>query len=96
MERHPPKISIALNAFGGVSIVSSILFLGGSFYVENEIGRAFCFGAFFSGLLGSILLFGFSKVIDQLDVIRAETEAAGAEARAARAAASEPAENVSA
>ena len=81
MEREPPKISIALNAFGGISIVSSILFLGGSFYIENEIGRAFCLGAFFSGLLGSILLFGFAKVIDQLDAIRAQAEVAGAIAR---------------
>ena len=52
MEREPPRITIALNAFGGLSVVSAILFLGASFYVSNEIGRAFCLGAFFSGLLG--------------------------------------------
>jgi hypothetical protein len=92
-EREPPKISIALNAFGGVSIVSSILFLAGSFYIENDIGKAFCLGAFFSGLLGSILLFGFAKVIDQLDAIRAQTESAavgrGGHSRAAEGAGSE-------
>ena len=72
MERDPPKISIALNAFGGISTVSSVLFLGGSFYIENDIGRAFCLGAFFSGLLGSILLFGFAKIIDLLDDLRVQ------------------------
>ena len=71
--REAPRISIALNAFGGASVVISILFLGGSFYIGNEIGRAFCLGAFFSGILGSILLFGFAKVIDLLDAIRMQT-----------------------
>jgi len=70
MDRNPPRISVVLSIFGGASIIASILFLGGSFYVENEIGRAFCFGAFFSGLLGAIVLFGFAKIIDMLDVIR--------------------------
>ncbi len=71
--REAPRISIALNAFGGASVVISILFLGGSFYITNDIGRAFCLGAFFSGMLGSILLFGFAKVIDLLDAIRMQT-----------------------
>ncbi len=74
MQRDPPRITIALNVFGGVSIISAILFFGGSFYIENEIGKAFCLGAFFSGLLGCILLFGFAKVIELLDAIRAQTE----------------------
>ena len=73
MERDPPRITVALNAFGGASIVVSILFLGGSFYISSEIGRAFCLGGFFSGLLGAVLLFGFAKVIDLLDDIRAKT-----------------------
>ena len=75
VNKNPPRISVALNAFGGAAIISSILFLGGSFYVSNEVGRAFCLGAFFSGLLGSILLFGFAKVIDLLDSIRSQTVA---------------------
>lgn len=77
MDRQPPRISVVLSIFGGASIISSILFFGGSFYVENEIGRAFCFGAFFSGLLGAIVLFGFAKVIDMLDAIRHEGRAEG-------------------
>ncbi len=79
MERDPPRITIALNVFGGLSITSAILFFGGSFYVENEIGKAFCLGAFFSGLLGCILLFGFAKVIELLDAIRVQTEEPGSE-----------------
>ena len=74
MQRDPPRITIALNVFGGISIISAILFFGGSFYIENEIGKAFCLGAFFSGLLGCILLFGFAKVIELLDAIRVQTE----------------------
>ena len=91
MTKDPAKITVALNAFGVAAIVSSILFLGGSFYVTNEVGRACCLGAFFSGLLGSILLFGFAKVIGLLDAIRSQAVAvndggsrvdAGAESKA--------------
>ncbi len=72
MERDPPRISLALSAFGGAAIIVAVLFLGTSFYVESDIGRAFCLGGFFTGLLGAVLLFGFSKVIDMLDAIRVE------------------------
>ena len=71
-ERNPPRISLALSAFGGAAIIVSVLFLGASFYVESDIGRAFCLGGFFSGLLGAVLLFGFSKVIDMLDAIHVQ------------------------
>ncbi len=74
--RNPARLSIVLNGFGGAAIILAILFFGGSFYVENEIGRAFCLGAFFSGLLGGIVLFGFAKIIDMLDAIRQQTLAA--------------------
>ncbi len=74
--RNPARLSIVLNGFGGAAIILAILFFGGSFYVENEIGRAFCLGAFFSGLLGGIVLFGFAKIIDMLDSIRQQTLAA--------------------
>ena len=73
---HPARLAVVLNGFGGASIILAILFFGGSFYVENEIGRAFCLGAFFSGLLGGIVLFCFAKIIDMLDAIRQQTPAA--------------------
>lgn len=69
----PVRLTVVLNGFGGAAIITAILFFGGSFYVENEIGRAFCLGAFFSGLLGGIVLFGFAKIIDMLDTLRRET-----------------------
>lgn len=70
---HPARLAVVLNGFGGAAIILAILFFGGSFYVENEIGRAFFLGAFFSGILGGIVLFGFAKVIDMLDAIRQQT-----------------------
>ena len=71
-ERDPPRISLALSAFGGAAVIVAVLFLGASFYIESDLGRAFCLGGFFTGLLGAVLLFGFSKVIDMLDAIRVE------------------------
>ena len=71
--RHPARLAVVLNGFGGAAIILAILFFGGSFYVEDEIGRAFCLGAFFSGLLGGIVLFGFAKIIDMLDAIRQQS-----------------------
>ncbi len=77
--RNPVRLTVVLNGFGGAAIILAILFFGGSFYVEDEIGRAFCLGAFFSGLLGGIVLFGFAKIIDMLDAIRQQTIAAQSE-----------------
>ena len=74
--RNPARLTVILNGFGGAAIILALLFFGGSFYVENEIGRAFCLGAFFSGLLGGIVLFGFAKIIEMLDSIRQQTVAA--------------------
>lgn len=89
--RNPGRLTVVLNGFGGGAIILAILFFGGSFYVENEIGRAFCLGAFFSGLLGGIVLFGFAKVIDMLDAIRHQTLAAAGEDAAQPGAAGAPA-----
>ncbi len=72
----PARLAVVLNGFGGAAIILAILFFGASFYVENDIGRAFCLGAFFSGLLGGIVLFGFAKVIDMLESMRQQTLAA--------------------
>lgn len=74
--RNPVRLTVILNGFGGAAIIVAILFFGGSFYVENEIGRAFCLGAFFSGLLGGVGLFGFAKIIEMLDAIRQQSVAA--------------------
>ena len=57
--RNSARLSVVLNGFGGAAIILAILFFGGSFYVENEIG--------------GIVLFGFAKVIDMLDAIRRQT-----------------------
>jgi hypothetical protein len=80
--RNPVRLSVVLNGFGGAAIILAILFFGGSFYVNDEIARAFCLGAFFSGLLGGIVLFGFAKIIDMLDAIRQETLTAQSDAAA--------------
>jgi len=62
-------------------MILAVLFFGGSFYVENEIGRAFSLAAFFSGLLGSIMLFGFANIIEMLDSIHLQAlDAQGDEA----------------
>ena len=95
--RGPVRLSVVLNGFGGAAIILAVLFFGGSFYVENEIGRAFCLGAFFSGLLGGIVLFGFAKIIDMLDALRRQTLAeredasAGSDAGDAKAGSPDPA-----
>lgn len=75
MQAPTPRVSIALNAAGGTAVIAAIIFLGSSFYVESDVGRAFCLGAFFTGLLGAVLLFGFAKVIDLLDDIRRQNSA---------------------
>jgi len=77
--RNPVRLVVVLNGFGGAAVILAILFLGGSFYIESEIGRAFSLGAFFSGLLGGVVLFGFAKIIDMLDAIRRQTLAARVE-----------------
>ena len=81
LEREPPRITIAFYALGMASIVFSVLFFGGYFYVASDIAKAFCLGAFFSGLLGSILLFGFAKIFDLLEDIRAKATMAVAPER---------------
>ena len=71
--RSPARLATVLNGFGGAAIILAILFFGGSFYVQSDIGRAFCLGAFFSGSLGGVVLFGFAKIIEMLDALRQET-----------------------
>lgn len=71
--RESPRISVALSVVGGAAVIIAMLFLGAAFYVRDDLVRAFCLGAFFTGLLGAIMLFGFAKVIDALDLLRTDS-----------------------
>lgn len=46
----------------------------GTSVIESDIYRAFCLGAFFTCVIGIIMLFGFSKVILLLGEIRDKAE----------------------
>ncbi len=50
-----------MNILGLSAIVVATLCLGGTYYIENEIGRAVLLGAFVISLLDSILIFGFVR-----------------------------------
>jgi hypothetical protein len=50
-----------LNVLGAGAVVVSALGLGGSHYVTDEIGMAFCLGASAIALLGAVVMFGFVK-----------------------------------
>ena len=58
---------------GFLTVLLSCGFLAGTFVIEEEIYRAFCLGAFFTCVIGIIMLFGFSKVIVLLGEIRDQT-----------------------
>ena len=49
-------------------------------YLPRFVIESLAFGGILAILLGSILLFGFAKVIDLLDAIRAQTESAARQA----------------
>ena len=59
---------------GCLALLLAAGFLMGTSIVESDIYRAFCLGAFFTSVIGIILLFGFSKVILLLGEIRDQTE----------------------
>jgi len=85
MSSKAPTAVVALSSLGGIAVLAASVFLSGSFYIENEIGRAFCLGAFFSGMAGALLLFGFAKVFHLLEGMRVQLQAAGGlEARTLR------------
>ena len=50
-----------LKSLGAGAIIVSALGLGGSHYVTDEIGMAFCLGASAIALLGAIVMFGLVK-----------------------------------
>ena len=65
-----PGIINTLQLMGGIAIAATAGCLFGTFVMESDIYRAFMLGAFFTGLLGIILLFGLAKVIELLAEIR--------------------------
>ena len=64
------KLSLALNAFTAAALLASGLLLLSAFYVEGEIARAFCLGAFCFSLTVSMLLFAISRISRALDLSR--------------------------
>ena len=59
---------------GFLAVALAGVFLSGTFFIQSDIYRAFCLGAFFTCVIGIILLFGFSKVIILLGEIRDNAE----------------------
>lgn len=70
MKASVPDIVKSLQLMGFLAVLLSTMFLVGSFMIEGEIYRAFCLGAFFTCVIGIIILFGFSKIIVLLGEIR--------------------------
>ena len=74
MKASVPEIVRSLQLMGFLAVLLSGGFLAGTFYIESEIYRAFCLGAFFTCVIGIIMLFGFCKVIVLLGEIRDQTK----------------------
>ncbi len=76
MKASVPEIVKSLQLMGFLAVLLSGVFLTGTFVLESDIYRAFCLGAFFTCVIGIIMLFGFSKVIVLLGEIRDKVEEA--------------------
>ena len=50
-----------MGVLGGGAILVAALCLGGTYYIENEIGKAVLLGAFVISLLNSIIIFGLIR-----------------------------------
>ncbi len=74
MKASVPEIVRSLQLMGFMAVLLAVGFLSGTSFLESEIYRAFCLGAFFTCVIGIILLFGFSKVIVLLGEIRDRTD----------------------
>ena len=74
MKASVPEIVRSLQFMGFLAVLLSGGFLAGTFYIESEIYRSFCLGAFFTCVIGIIMLFGFCKVIVLLGEIRDQTK----------------------
>ena len=73
-----PGIISTLQLLGGIAIAATAGCLFGTFVMDSDIYRAFMLGAFFTGLLGIVLLFGLAKVIELLAEIREQGKPAPA------------------
>ena len=51
-----------LNVLAVIAVVVAGGFLFGTHLVENDLGQSFCLGAFATGLSGSILLLGYTRI----------------------------------
>ncbi len=63
----PTKLSQVFNAFTAAALLVSGLLLLSAFYVEEELVRAFCLGAFCFSLTVAVLLFAIARVNRALD-----------------------------
>ncbi|MFQ5659938.1 MAG: hypothetical protein ACE5GZ_05890 [Gammaproteobacteria bacterium] len=75
MKTSVPGIVKMLQVLGFLAVLLSTGCLAGTFIIESDIYRAFFLGAFFTSIIGIILLFGFSKVIQLLGEIRDQADA---------------------
>lgn len=74
MKASVPDIVKSLQVMGLLAVLLATGFLMGTSFIESDIYRAFCLGAFFTCVLGIIMLFGFSKVIVLLGEIRDQSD----------------------
>lgn len=74
MKASVPDIVKSLQLMGFLAVLLATGFLLGTSVIESDIYRAFCLGAFFTCIIGIILLFGFSKIIVLLGEIRDQAE----------------------
>jgi diguanylate cyclase (GGDEF)-like protein len=63
----PTKLSQVLNACTATALLASGLLLLSAFYVEDDLIRAFCLGAFCFSLTVAVLLFAIARVNRALD-----------------------------
>lgn len=63
----PTKLSQVLNAFTAAALLVCGLLLLSAFYVEGELVRAFCLGAFCFSLTVAVLLFAIARISRALD-----------------------------
>lgn len=74
MKASIPDIVKSLQLMGFLAVLLAAGFLMGTSFIESDIYRAFCLGAFFTCVIGIILLFGFSKIIVLLGEIRDQAD----------------------